>query len=135
MNTVNYGNDKTDIARHLKKLIEANQSLAEMESLEELLPRLLYIAKDVTVAEASSLLLYNPNRNVLEFASVADEILSEEGSEILKSSVELKMGEGIAGWVAENRRPLIIPDVQNDPRFFKQADQKTGFLTRNILSV
>ncbi len=135
MNTVNYGTDKTDIARHLKKLIEANQSLAEMESLEELLPRLLYIAKDVTVAEASSLLLYNPNRNVLEFASVADEILSEEGSEILKSSVELKMGEGIAGWVAKNRRPLIIPDVQNDPRFFKQADQKTGFLTRNILSV
>jgi serine phosphatase RsbU (regulator of sigma subunit) len=135
MNTVNYGNDKTDVARHLKKLIEANKSLAEMESLVELLPRLLYIAKDVTVAEASSLLLYNPNRNVLEFASVADEILSEEGGEILKSSVELKMGEGIAGWVAENRRPLIIPDVQNDPRFFKQADQKTGFLTRNILSV
>lgn len=128
-------NGATNVARRLKKLIEANQSLADMESLEELLPKLMDIAKEVTVAEASSMLLYNPKRNILEFASVADEVLGEEGVNILKSTIELKMGEGIAGWVAENRQPLIIKDVQNDPRFFKRADKKTGFFTRNLLCV
>ncbi len=135
MNEDIYDNGEKNVARRLKKLIEANQSLADMESLEEILPKLLDIAKEVTVAEASSLLLYNPKRNILEFASVADEVVGEEGGKILKNSIELKMGEGIAGWVAENRKSLIIKDVQNDPRFFKRADDKTGFLTRNLLCV
>ncbi|MFH1821328.1 MAG: GAF domain-containing protein, partial [Methanobacteriota archaeon] len=131
----NCGNDETNIAKRLKKLIEANQYLADIESIDALLPRLLELAKNVTVAEASSLLLYNPKRNVLEFTSVVDEVIGKTGGEILKSSIELKMGEGIAGWVAENRKALNIEDVQQDPRFSKGADKQTGFITRNLLSV
>jgi serine phosphatase RsbU (regulator of sigma subunit) len=123
------------ISSRLRKLIEANHSLADMESLEQLMPRLLNFARSVTDAEASSLLLYNPKRNVLEFASVKDQVLGEKADEILKGSIELKMGEGIAGWVAQNRSPLIVRDVQSDPRFFKQADKETGFVTRTILCV
>lgn len=126
---------ETTIAERLRRLIEASQYLADIESLDVLFPRLLELAKNVTVAEASSLLLYNPKRNVLEFVSVTDEVVGETGGDILKRSIELKMGEGIAGWVAENRKPLIVQDVQHDPRFFKQADKQTGFLTRNLLSV
>jgi phosphoserine phosphatase RsbU/P len=126
---------QASVARRLKKLIEANKSLADMESLEELLPRLLDLAREVTAAEASSLMLYNPKRNILEFASVEDEIVGPKGGQILKDTIELKMGEGIAGWVAENRKPLIIKDAQHDPRLFKQADQQTGFVTRTLLCV
>jgi serine phosphatase RsbU (regulator of sigma subunit) len=135
MNEDNICSEEINVARRLKKLIEANQFLADMESLEALLPKLIDLAKDVTASETSSLLLYNPKRDVLEFTSVADEIVGDKGREILKTSIELKMGEGIAGWVAENRKPLIIKDVHSDPRWFKQADKKTGFLTRNMLSV
>gem|GEM_PF-426824 len=119
----------------LRRLIEANHSLADMESLEELLPRLLELAKDVTGAEASSVMLYNPRRNVLEFASVRDEEAGERIAEILKSKVTLKMGEGIAGWVAQQRKPVIVRDAQNDPRFFGQADKQTGFVTKTLLCV
>ena len=45
------------------------------------------------------------------------------------------MCEGIAGWVAENREPVIIKDAQKDPRFSKRADKKTGFSTRTMLCV
>jgi serine phosphatase RsbU (regulator of sigma subunit) len=45
------------------------------------------------------------------------------------------MGEGIAGWVAQNRESVLIKDVQNDPRFFSQADHETGFVTRTLLCV
>ncbi|MBW1694413.1 MAG: SpoIIE family protein phosphatase [Deltaproteobacteria bacterium] len=130
-----YKINETEVANRLKKLIEANQYIADIESLDALFPKLLDLAKNVTAAEASSLMLYDPKRDVLEFASVADEIIGEAGGETLKRTVELKMGEGIAGWVAENRKPLIIKDAQKDPRFFKKADRQTGFLTRTLLSV
>jgi serine phosphatase RsbU (regulator of sigma subunit) len=125
----------TKIGNRLQKLIEANQHLACIDSLDALFPKLLDLAKNVTAAEASSLMLYDPKRHVLEFASVADEIIGEAGGETLKKTVELKMGEGIAGWVAENRKPLIIKNAQEDPRFFNKADRQTGFLTRTLLSV
>ena len=48
------------VSNRLRKLTEANRSLAEIESLEDLLPRLLDLAKEVTAAEASLISLYNP---------------------------------------------------------------------------
>jgi len=137
LNASRNSNDRSQekIPRRLKRLIEAHQSTADMESLEALLPRLLDLARNVTDAEASSILLYNPKRDLLEFAAIRDESLGERASDILKSSVELKMGEGIAGWVAANREPIMVEDAQSDPRFFKEADEKTGVVTRNLLCV
>ena len=48
-------------------------------------------------------------------------------------SVRLKMGEGIAGWVARHGEPLIVPDVYNDPRFAKRIDEMTKWKTRSII--
>jgi len=127
--------DGTTVAKRLKNLIEANQYFAGIESLEALFPKLLELAKNVTGAEAASLMLYHPERNVLEFASVKDEIIGESGGDKLKAAVELKMGEGIAGWVAEKRQSLIIGDVRKDHRFFSAVDKKTGFHTRNLMCV
>ena len=130
-----HSNSSITVPKPLKRLMEAHQILADTESVQALLPRLLDLAKNVSNAEAASLLLYNQQRGVLEFAAVRDEILGEKASEILKNSVELKLGEGIAGWVAQNRESVLIQDVQNDPRFFSQADDETGFVTRTLLCV
>lgn len=121
------------VADRLKKLIRANQSVAHIESLEELLPVLLDLVRDITDAEASSILLYDPEREVLSFAAVKDEVLGEKAEELLHGSVELRLGEGIAGWVAQSKKAINIKDAQNDPRFSKEADRKTGFVTRNLL--
>ncbi|MGD8315442.1 MAG: SpoIIE family protein phosphatase [Syntrophobacterales bacterium] len=123
------------VSSRLKKLTEANHSLAEIEILDGLFPRLLDLTKDVMAAEAASLMLYNPKLNQLEFASIKDDVVGDKEQDILKSSVKLNMGEGIAGWVAENREPVIIKDAQKDPRFSKRADKKTGFSTRTMLCV
>jgi len=131
----NHSDSSITVPGPLKRLMEAHQILADTESVQALLPRLLDLAKNVSNAEAASLLLYNQQRGVLEFAAVRDEILGEKASEILKSSVELKLGEGIAGWVAQNRKSVLIQDVQNDPRFSSQADHETGFVTRTLLCV
>jgi PAS domain S-box-containing protein len=41
----------------------------------------------------------------------------------------------VAGWVAENNAPIIVPDVRNDPRFFGGVDARTGFITRALACV
>ena len=108
------------ISSRLRKLTEANRSLAEIESLDDLFPRLLDLAKEVTNAEASSLMLYNSESRLLEFASIHDDGRGVRADEVLKRSVRLKMGEGIAGWVAQNREAAIVEDAQRDPRFSKR---------------
>ena len=124
--------DQTEQAVRLKKLIEANQTIARVESLDELFPLLMSLAKEVTNAEASSIMRYRPNRNVLEF-----ELASNEGTgnldKILREKITLRLGEGVAGWVGENRQSVNIRDAQNDPRFSRRADSETGFVTRAIL--
>lgn len=86
-------------------------------------------AMQLLEAEAASLLLIDPETGEL-FFEVA---LGESKSKI--KEVRLKAGQGIAGWVAQNGEPAIIHDVKSDPRFFKGADEKTDFVTRNIICV
>lgn len=80
-------------------------------------------------AETGSLLLLDEKTNELVF----DIALGEAGKEL--KTIRLKMGEGIAGWVAKENKPLIVNDPSNDPRWTKKGDQKTKFVTRSILCV
>ncbi len=122
-------------AARLAKLIQASQALSQVESLEELLPRLLSLAQEVMNAEASSILRYNPEKNVLEFALAMNELVGADGLETLKRRIELPLGDGVAGWVGEHKCSLNVRDAQSDARFNKKADQALGFLTRCLLCV
>jgi diguanylate cyclase (GGDEF)-like protein len=74
-----------------------------------------------------SLLMADDAKDELYFA-----IAVGDAADTLKS-VRLKMGEGIAGWVARHGEPLIVPDVYNDPRFAKRIDEMTKWKTRSII--
>ncbi|MFB3814670.1 MAG: diguanylate cyclase [Terriglobales bacterium] len=76
-----------------------------------------------------SLLMVDETKDELYFA-----IAVGEASDTLKS-VRLKMGEGIAGWVARHGEPVIVPDVYTDPRFAKRIDELTRWKTRSIICV
>jgi GGDEF domain-containing protein len=49
--------------------------------------------------------------------------------------IRLKLGEGISGWVAEQGKPVLVPDVAYDKRFSPKADQITQFQTKSIICV
>ena len=123
------------VSSRLRKLTEANRSLAEIESLDDLFPRLMDLAKEVTAAEASLLWLYNSEGHFLEVVSISDDLFGDKAEELYKGKVKLRMGEGIAGWVAQNRKAVMIEDAQNDSRFSKRTDKKRDLSTRTILSV
>jgi len=119
------------VSNRLRKLTEANRSLAEIESLDDLLPRLMDLAKQVTAAEASILFLYNTESRLLEIVSIKDDQFGEKA----KGTVKFKMGEGVTGWVAQNRKAIMIEDAQKDSRFSKRADKQRNFTTRSLISV
>jgi diguanylate cyclase (GGDEF)-like protein len=57
-----------------------------------------------------------------------------DAADTLKT-VRLKLGEGIAGWVARHGEPLIVPDVKNDPRFARRIDEVTQWETNSIICI
>jgi sigma-B regulation protein RsbU (phosphoserine phosphatase) len=123
------------VSNRLRKLTEANRSLAEIESLDDLLPRLMDLAKEVTAAEASLLFLHDLKNRLLEIVSIKDDRFGGKAGELFKDSVKLKMGEGISGWVAQNRTPVMLEDAQRDPRFSKRADKQRGLTIRTLICV
>ena len=56
-------------------------------------------------------------------------------TDLKKNEIKISCNQGVAGWVFQNKLPLILSDVYNDPRFYPGIDQKTGFKTKNILCV
>jgi len=76
-----------------------------------------------------SLLMVDEEKNELYFA-----IAVGTAAEALKN-VRLKVGEGIAGWVAKHGERLIVPDVYSDPRFSKRIDEMTKCETRSIICI
>ena len=76
-----------------------------------------------------SLLMVDEEHDELYFA-----IAVGEAAEALKN-VRLKVGEGIAGWVAKNGEQVISPDVEHDPRFARRVDQSTQWETHSVICV
>ncbi|MGQ9632106.1 MAG: SpoIIE family protein phosphatase [bacterium] len=115
--------------RELSTLIEVSSIINSTRDLDVLLDLVMEQSRIVMNAEASSLMLIDEKTNELVF-----KIAHGEKGEAVKE-IRLKMGEGIAGWVAQTGEPLLVPDVDKDSRFYKGADEKTKFKTKSILCV
>ena len=113
---------------NLSRLVEINGIINSTLNINRLLSIIMEMIKDIMGAETSSLLLYDEIENELVF-KVA---LGEAGGELMEK-YRVKLGQGIAGWVALNRKSLLVNDVYNDSRFDPMYDKSTGFITRSIL--
>jgi two-component system NtrC family sensor kinase len=51
------------------------------------------------------------------------------------TSYRLGRGEGLAGWVIDHNRPIIVDNVNLDPRFSPKIDHAIGFKTKSVLCV
>jgi sigma-B regulation protein RsbU (phosphoserine phosphatase) len=104
-----------------------SQNISEIKPLPELLHEIMESSKLFMKAEASSLLLYDPDDRKLHFY-----VVTGEKGELLKP-FSLEMGEGIAGWVAEHREPALIEDCYLDPRFNQEYDKRSNFRTKSMI--
>lgn len=112
--------------KELKTLLDIGLVLGSTHQMRTLLNLSMKMAKTAMNAEASSLMLVDDETGELVFE------VAEGGKEV--KEIRLKIGEGIAGWVAEKGEPLLVADVGNDSRFSGKADEKSGFVTKSILA-
>jgi sigma-B regulation protein RsbU (phosphoserine phosphatase) len=117
----------------LSLLIEVSAIISSKLDFNDLMSIIMEKAKKIMNAEACSILLYNKEIDKLEFEVAL--CREDEAGQILKETVTLGIGEGIAGWVALNRKPLLIEDVSKDSRFSTKADGATGFKTASLIAV
>ena len=114
----------------LSALVEISKIINSTLDLDTLLTMIMEIIKQVLNAESGSLLLIDERGDELLYRVA----LGAKGKE-LKDKFGLKMGQGIAGWVAMHAEPLLVPDVSQDKRFDPTTDETLGHKTRSILCV
>jgi GAF domain-containing protein len=115
--------------RALSALQDVIQRLTPSANVIVLLDDLLASALAVVGAEDGSLLLVDEDTDELVFAVVQGAMRAQ------LTGYRIPRGQGIAGWVAENRRPVTAWDVRNDPRFSPTVDERFEFLTRSMACV
>lgn len=113
-----------------KGLVEVSALINAITDFNELLAAILDVARRVMIAETGSLFLINAEGN-LELAIARGTGAAERP----EGRIIVPRGQGIAGWVLENRKSSLVVDAYADPRFYKEVDKKTGFRTRSILCV
>jgi two-component system phosphate regulon sensor histidine kinase PhoR len=115
--------------KDLVRIFAATRAIGSTQRLSELLETVTRLGSEVARAETGSILLMDAATGELFF----DVALGEKGGAL--QQVRLKPGEGIAGWVAENKKPAIVNDTSRDPRWTQKADITSQFKTKTILAV
>lgn len=115
--------------KQLVTLMDLSTLINSTLDTREIRKRAIEAATRLANSETGSLLLVDRETGDLFF-----EVALGEKGERLKE-IRLARGEGIAGWVVETGESLIVNDVQSDPRFFKMADKKSSFQTKNMICV
>ena len=108
---------------------ELGKALTSSLQLDQVLRTIMEKIEEFLHPDTWSLLLVDEARQELYF-----ELAIGKNAHTLKD-VRIPMGQGIAGWVAQNQQAVIVPDVNQDTRFFSRVDEKTKTETRSIVAV
>ena len=128
-------NEENDLKKLKIQILQLNAlnnislELTKTTDLDVLLNKIIKYAAIIVKAEAASILLLDKEKNELYFKAS----LGKKSNELKKFKV--KVGEGIAGWVAEKGKSLIIDDVDKDKRWTKKIDTSTKFKTKSLICV
>ena len=108
----------------LQRAAEISKSTFE---LDKILDQSMELLMEVIPSEAAS--FYLAAGDMLNF-KVAK---GEKGNQLIGG--RLKMGQGIAGWVAKTGIPYLTNDVVREPKWERRIAEEIKFDTRSILSV
>jgi signal transduction histidine kinase len=113
----------------LKLLARLSSLINSSLDMTQVLDNALQCVEEFLGAEVSSIFEVDKKSGELFFR-----LARGAGAEKIRH-LRLKMGEGIAGWVAQTEKPLICSDTLTDSRFCHAFDSRSGFATRSILCV
>ena len=106
-------------AQKFNTLIEINTLInSNYRDVHPLLTRILESATRLCGGETASMLLVDRERQELFFEVAA----GSQNQEVKQFTV--KLGEGIAGWVAQHNKSIIVNDVPNDKRRLRDVSKQ-----------
>jgi signal transduction histidine kinase len=111
-----------------RRLVELSRDVASTLELDALLNRIVTAAKEISECEAASILLYEESLKQLFFQA------STNLDTPMMGGLRVPM-DSIAGWIINNKKPLVIKDVTQDSRFFGGVAKATNFQSHSILGV
>jgi PAS domain S-box-containing protein len=107
-------------------IAESASSIGASLQLDEVLQTILEQTTRALEVEAVSLALIEPGGGELVFRAAT----GQRSKQII--GLRIKLGQGVAGWVAKEGKGILVQDAQNDPRFYSKVDEATGYKTRAI---
>jgi diguanylate cyclase (GGDEF)-like protein len=108
---------------------ELGKALTSSLQLDQVLRTIMEKIDEFLRPDNWSLLLLDETTQELYF-----ELAVGKASQALKD-VRVKVGQGIAGWVAQNGEAVVVTDTSKDTRFFGKVDEKTKMETQSIVAV
>ena len=93
-----------------------------------LLQSIVDVARTIFGAEAASIFLYDEDADELVFEAV-----SGQGGNTLVGT-RFPSSTGIAGFALVTRQPLVVDDLQSDPRFSRERAATSGFVPTSIVA-
>ena len=109
----------------LTALLDVAEKLSGVLDIDTLVPMIMQRSCDLLEAERCSLFLIDPQKG--ELVSYFHGGLANE--------IRIPLTSGIVGTTATTGEVQIVNDTYNDERFNPSIDKKTGFITKNILTV
>jgi diguanylate cyclase (GGDEF)-like protein len=122
---------ETENRMPLKDLLVFHQltrSLTSSFELDTILRTILEHMERTVDADLWTLLMLDEERQDLYYAIAAG------GEQSALRDLRVKMGEGVAGWVAQNGQTLIVPEEQHDPRL-KQERAGAARKMRSVIAM
>jgi len=108
----------------LRLLVQINRRLHESLDVDQVLFTIVDVATRSLEAERSTLYVVDSEKGEIWSRIIQGENVQE---------IRLKIGDGIAGYVAKTGETVNITDAHKDDRFDPDTDVKTGFRTRSML--
>ena len=109
------------------RLMAMTNSMLEIKSVEALYSRLLKTAAEFLGASSGSLMIIDESASTLKI--VASLGLNEQ----ISKSLNIKIGEGIAGKVAATGSPIVVNDIETDSRV--ATTNRPRYRTKSFVSL
>lgn len=108
------------------QLLHIGQLITSEMGFDKLFEVIVEQIKQIMDSESCSVFLIDEQeRNLTAFVS----------TDLKRDEIVLPKNTGVAGWVYQNKIPLIVSDAYMDDRFYRGIDKRTGFQTRAIMCV
>lgn len=108
-----------------------SKTMTSSLDLDNMISEIMKKAKRLIKADSWSVFLIDETTGDL----VLEKTSNKKENSGRRKKIRLKRGEGIAGWVAHEGIPIVLPDVSQDDRFLRHIDSSSRHEAKSLMCV